>query len=182
MGQAKAWLEIGGRPLLVHVIDRIAPACERIVVAAAPGQRIPELPAGVVRVDDPERLHGRGPLVGVLVGLERLADDGVEIAYLSSCDAVALTTAHVRFMLDRLAGEAEAEGLVPRAAHTLHPLAAALRVGPALARARSMVANDRRRLVELASGWSTIADQELPDPGVLAACNDPEQWLRLRGG
>lgn len=179
MGRDKAWLELHGRPLLLHVLARIPPICERIVVAAAPGQVLPELPPGVTRVDDPPELHGRGPLVGVMIGLEALADAGIELAYLSSCDAAALSPDHVRFMLDRLAGSPSAAALVPRDEHTLHPLAAALRVIPALARARTMVANDRRRLLEWAESWPTIDAGELPDPRVLAPCNDPEQWQAI---
>lgn len=180
MGRDKAWLELGGQALLLHVIDRLAPVCERIVVAGAVDQPLPELPDGVARVDDPPALHGRGPLVGVVVGLEALAQAGIELAYLSSCDAAALSSAHVRFMLDRLAAMPDAEALVPRDEHGLHPLAIALRVEPALARARTMLANDRRRLLEWVADWPTIDADQLPDPRVLAPCNDPEQWRALR--
>jgi molybdopterin-guanine dinucleotide biosynthesis protein A len=182
MGRDKAWLELDGRPLLLHVIDRLAVVCERIVVAAAEGQRLPELPAGVVRVDDPPTLHGRGPLIGVWTGLEVLAQAGVELAYLSSCDAAMLSAVHVRFMLERLASSPEDEGLVPRDEQGLHPLSAAVRVEPALARARSMVADDRRRLLDWVASWPTIAANELPAPRVLAPCNDPEQWLEIIDG
>ena len=176
MGRDKAWLELGGRPLLVHVIESLAPVCDRIVVVAAPGQVLPALGPGVERADDPPRLHGRGPLVGVLVGLEQLARAGVELAYLSSCDAVGLTRAHVRFMLARLAALPDAAGLVPRDADTLHPLASALRVEPALARARALLEGDRRRLMELVEGWPTIDAASLPEPAVLSPCNEPGQW------
>jgi molybdopterin-guanine dinucleotide biosynthesis protein A len=180
MGRDKAWLELDGRPLLLHVIDRLAPVCGRILVVGAPDQRLPELPTSVTRVDDPPALHGRGPLVGVRIGLEALADTGIELAYLSSCDAAALTSAHVRFMLERLAAMPDADALVPRDDHGLHPLALALRVAPALARARSMLANDRRRLLEWVADWPTIGADQLPDPRVLAPCNDPKQWRALR--
>ncbi|MFV8755493.1 molybdenum cofactor guanylyltransferase [Nannocystaceae bacterium ST9] len=179
MGRDKAWLELEGRPLLLHVIDRLAPVCERIVVVAAPGQNLPDLPAGVARVDDPPALHGRGPLIGVSVGLEALARAGVELAYLSGCDAAALSDEHVRFMLERLAAAPEADALVPRDAQGLHPLASALRVEPAWARARAMVGDDRRRLFEWVEPWPTIDADELPDPSVLAPCNEPAQWLAL---
>jgi molybdopterin-guanine dinucleotide biosynthesis protein A len=179
MGRDKAWLALHGRPLLLHVLDRITPICERVVVAGAPGQSLPDLPPGVTRVDDPPELHGRGPLIGIVIGLEALADAGIELAYLSSCDAALLSSDHVRFMLDRLAATPHADALVPADEHTLHPLAAALRVAPALARARSMVANDRRRLLEWAAPWPRIDPSELPDPHVLAPCNDPEQWQAI---
>ena len=90
--------------------------------------------------------------------------------------AVGLTRAHVRFMLDRLAALPDAAGLVPRDADTLHPLASALRVEPALARARALLEGDRRRLMELVEGWPTIDAASLPEPSVLSPCNEPGQW------
>lgn len=71
MGRPKAWLDFHGRPLLQHVIARVRPWVDEIVVVAAPGQDLPDLAAAaapppvVVRDDHP----GAGPLPALTLGL-----------------------------------------------------------------------------------------------------------------
>ncbi len=183
MGAPKAWLELHGRPLLVHVIERVGVSCQPIVIAAAPELELPLLDAPVVRVDDPPDLCDRGPLVGVVTGLGALAERGIERAYLGACDAAALTEAHVELMLRRLdAGSADAVVPVDDDGR-LHPLAAALRLEPVLAKARDALASGRLRLIDLFESLATlerVPTSELPDPSVLEPCNTPEQWAALR--
>lgn len=181
MGRDKAWLELDGRPLLVHVVEILASRCRPIVVAAAPGQRLPSV-QGIVRVDDPE--PGAGPLVGVVAGLAALAEAGVDRAYLGSSDAIGISVEHVAFMLDRLARPG-LDAIVPRSSDgQLHPLAAALAVAPMLARARAQLEAGRPRLIELVTGpqIELVDADALPDPRVLAPCNTPQEWAALRGG
>lgn len=67
MGRDKAWLDAGGRPLIVRVLERLAPlATEMVVVVAADAAPLPDLAARVV-VD---RVVGAGPLGGLQAGLE----------------------------------------------------------------------------------------------------------------
>jgi molybdenum cofactor guanylyltransferase len=188
MGCDKAWLEFEGRALLVHVVAIVAERCRPIVVAARAGQQLPPLehPA-VERVDD--QLIDGGPLAGIVAGLSRLSEHGVERAYIGSCDAAAITTAHVAFMLDALREAPSKVALVPcdrdgRA----HPLASAVVVDAMLTRAKSQLSRQDLRLQALFQGPQVlrIASARLPDPEVLAPCNTPEQWealrLRVRSG
>lgn len=180
MGRDKAWLSLHGVPLLRHVVEQAAAAGARVVVAAAPGQALPELPAGVVRVDDPERLAGvAGPLAGIVAGLEWLVAAGVAEALLTSCDAVALTPTHVRFMLAQLDAHPHASGVVPCEGELVHPLAAALRCAPALARARVQLDAGELRLRSWADAFERVPAHALPDPRVLLPCNTPAQWQAL---
>jgi molybdopterin-guanine dinucleotide biosynthesis protein A len=72
-GVHKALAELEGRPLIAHVIARISPWVRRIVIACGPHEahlRQFELPL----LDD-GAFAGRGPLAGILAGLQSLAAD-----------------------------------------------------------------------------------------------------------
>jgi molybdopterin-guanine dinucleotide biosynthesis protein A len=182
MGRDKAWLEFGGRPLLVHVLAIVAERCRPIIVAARAGQELPPLEHHAVeRVDD--AMADGGPLVGLLAGLARLSERGVERAYVGSCDAAAITTGHVDFMLAELRRAPTMVALVPcdidgRA----HPLASAVVVDAMLTRAKSQLSRQDLRLQALFQGpqIGRIPAAKLPDPDVLAPCNTPEQLAALR--
>jgi molybdopterin-guanine dinucleotide biosynthesis protein A len=182
MGRDKAWLDFGGRPLLVHVLAQVAERCRPIVVAARAGQELPPLEhRAIERVDD--AITDGGPLVGLAAGLACLSERGVERAYIGSCDAAALTTAHVAFMLTALRMAPTMVAMVPCDIDGRgHPLASAVVVDAMLTRARSQLSRQDLRLQELFQGpqIGRIPAATLPDPNVLAPCNTPEQWEALR--
>jgi molybdopterin-guanine dinucleotide biosynthesis protein A len=182
MGRDKTWLELDGRSLLEHVLAIVSGCCAPIVVSARPGQALPPLPGEAERVDDP--IADAGPLIGVIAGLERLAARRVELAYLGSCDAAGLGTAHVSCMLDALRSDPTVIMAVPVEREQVHPLAAAVRVAAMLTRARERLAASDHRLRALAEGPQVLRIDvaALPDPRVLAPCNTPEQWGALRRG
>ena len=93
MGQAKAWLPFGNELILPRVVRILSEVVCPTVVVAAPGQEVPPLPADVEIARDPE--EGRGPLQGLVAGLEAMRDR-VDAVYLSSCDAPFLPPAFVR--------------------------------------------------------------------------------------
>ena len=186
MGRDKAWLELDGRPLLARVIELLALRCSPIVVSCRPGQVLPELrvaelrSGAVWRVDDPS--PDAGPLIGLHAALARLDAAGIEAAYLSGCDAAALSERHVEFMLERLRAEPAAIAAVPiESDGRRHPLAAALAVSELLARASAQLAAGEARLQALFSGPRVVEIEiaELPDPEALAPCNTPQQWDQL---
>lgn len=182
MGRDKAWLDLWGRPLLVHVVSIVAERCRPIVIAARAGQELPQIDhPNVERVDD--ELFDGGPLVGIVGGLARLSERGAERAYVGSCDAATITTAHVAFMLDALQREPGKVAMVPCDRDGLaHPLASAVVVDAMLARARSQLSRQDLRLQELFVGPQVgrVAASRLPDPDVLAPCNTAEQWQAIR--
>jgi len=93
MGRPKALLPFGDEVLLQRVVRQIAEAAWPIVVVAAADQPLPSLPEGVLVARDP--VSGRGPLVGLLAGLERLAPFA-EAAFVSSTDSPFVHPAYVR--------------------------------------------------------------------------------------
>jgi molybdopterin-guanine dinucleotide biosynthesis protein A len=81
MGRDKASLLWEGTPLLLRVLQRLAPIASGAWVAARPGQ---ELPSGDYRrVDD--RRPGEGPLAGLAVGLATIGGGEIPIA-VAACD------------------------------------------------------------------------------------------------
>lgn len=138
MGADKASLVLHGRPLLVHVVDALAVALDGpIVLAAAPGQALPDLPdlpgphgassCRPLRVDDPR--PGAGPLVGFTSGLRALlaCEPGLGSVVLVAVDLPGLRSEHVRRVVDLLAAAPSAWAAVPDLDGRLQPLAAAWR-------------------------------------------------------
>jgi molybdopterin-guanine dinucleotide biosynthesis protein A len=167
MGRPKAWLPFGGEVMLPRVVRLLGEAVAPVVVVAAPGQDVPELPDGADVVRDPER--GRGPLQGLGAGLEALRGRA-DAAYLSSCDVPFLQPAFVRRLIELLGDHAVC---VPRVGGYLHPLAAVYRleVAPVVAR---LLAEDRLRPAFLFDEVPT----RIVEPDELADVDESFQTLR----
>lgn len=158
MGQAKAWLPFGNELILPRVVRILSEVVCPTVVVAAPGQEVPPLPADVEIARDPE--EGRGPLQGLVAGLEAMRDR-VDAVYLSSCDAPFLRPAFVRRMIELLGLNSIC---VPWIGEFHHPLAAVYRIG-VLETAKVLLMENRPRPVFLFESLPTrvIAAAELSD-------------------
>jgi len=121
MGRPKAWLPFGPELLLERVVRIVSQVVAPVVVVAAQGQDLPELPPGVTITRDEH--EGLGPLAGLAVGLAALRGDA-EAAYLSSCDAPLLKPAFVTRMMELLEDNDLA---IPRDGQYHHPMAAIYR-------------------------------------------------------
>jgi molybdopterin-guanine dinucleotide biosynthesis protein A len=130
------------------------------VVVRAPGQELPELPAGIELVDDAR--EGRGPLQGLAAGLGAL-QGRAGVAYASATDVPLL---HPRFVERVLAAlDDDVDVALPVLGGFPHPLAAAYRVELAAAAERFLAA-DRMRLTEFVG---TCRVRELRAPELPAA-------------
>ena len=175
MGRPKAWLPFGGEVLLQRAVRILSQAVEPVVVVAAPGQDVPELPAGVRVVRD--AIEGKGPLGGLAAGLAAL--DGVaDAVYLSSCDVPFLKPEFVRRVASFLAGASVA---VPHVGGHFHPLSATYRTS-VLPCVREFLAAERLRLTTLFESLPTrviepheLADAD-PDFASLRNVNTPEEY------
>src|ERR671911_1568318 len=120
MGTPKAWLDWHGSTLLRRCCGIVARgAGGPVVVVRAPRQELPPLPGGVRVVDDAR--EGRGPLQGILAGLEAVDTD---VAFVASVD---LPFLHPRFVAAVCRGAADADVAVPFLGGYRQPLAAAHR-------------------------------------------------------
>lgn len=125
MGTAKAALEWHGSTLLYRAAAVTARSVDGpVVVVAAPGQDLPDLPAGVAVVEDP--VEGLGPMQGLAAGLAAVADRAVA-AFVCSTDLPFLHPAYVRRVLRGLADGVDV--VLPVARGFRQPLAAAYRTG-----------------------------------------------------
>ncbi len=123
MGASKAALEWHGSTLLYRAAAVVARAVDGpVVVVAAPGQELPELPAGVEVVEDP--VEGLGPMQGLAAGLAAV-EDRAEAAFVCSTDLPFLHPAYVRRVLAALTDDV----VLPVARGFRQPLAAAYRTG-----------------------------------------------------
>jgi molybdenum cofactor guanylyltransferase len=183
MGRPKAWLPFGGETMLARVVRRLGEVVAPIVVVAAPGQDVPELPPEVAVVRDPEQ--GRGPLQGLAAGLEALRGKA-DAAYLSSCDVPLLQPAFVRRLIALLG---EYDIAVPEVGGYRHPPAAVYRLEVGTIAAR-LLAEDRLRPAFLFDQARTrlVRPEELadvdPDFRSLRNLNTPaeyEEALRAAG-
>jgi molybdopterin-guanine dinucleotide biosynthesis protein A len=79
IGRDKAFLELGGRPLIAHVVERLASVCAEVLIVAGDTSLYADL--GVPVVED--RFRGVGVLGGLHTGLEVAAHD---VALAVGCD------------------------------------------------------------------------------------------------
>ena len=168
MGTPKALLPFGAETMLQRVVRLLGTIISPIVVVAAPGQTLPELPADVIVTRD-ER-EGRGPLEGLRAGLKALPG-AVEAAYVTSCDVPLLVPGFVRHMIDLLDDHdiavMEIDGFP-------HPLSAVYRRGT-LPHVEASLAQDRLRPVFLFDAVRTRrvqpAEMSSVDPQLLTLRN-----------
>jgi len=189
MGTAKSGLEWHGSTLLRRTVGTLARGLEGpVVVVRAPGQELPELPAGVEVVDDP--FEGRGPLQGIAVGLAAVADRAPG-AFVCSTDLPFLHTAFVRRVLRALA-DGPYDVVLPHVHGFRQPLAAAYATSLAplaaqllaegvsapkllLDRSRTLVLDDAALLEDAAL---RAADPELAS---VLNLNEPADYAAARG-
>lgn len=123
-GGDKSLAMLGGRPLLAWVIERLAPQC-RAVLLSANGDADRFASFGLPTVADHEEDRGKGPLAGLLAGLDWAAER------MPTTDAVVTlagdSPALPRDLVQRLAAARRQYGVPAAAARSgghCHPLAA----------------------------------------------------------
>jgi molybdenum cofactor guanylyltransferase len=126
MGVSKAALEWHGSTLLYRTAALLSRTVDGpVVVVAAPGQQLPELPLGVQVVEDP--VEGLGPMCGVATGLAAVGDLA-PAAFVCSTDMPFLHPAFINRVLHEFA-IADTDVVLPMAQGFRQPLAAVYRTG-----------------------------------------------------
>jgi molybdenum cofactor guanylyltransferase len=151
-----------GRPLLHHVVLRLAEFCPDLVVVIAPEARVPELPDDVPIRFARDVEPGEGPLAGLAAGLELVK---TELCVVAGGDMPELSAAVLTEML-RQAREAKAASVILRDRGELRPLPAVLTCAHALVVARRLVLGGERSLRALHEALDALPVDE-------------ETWLSL---
>lgn len=168
MGTPKAWLDWHGTTLLRRACGILARGTGGpVVVVRAPGQELPALPDGVRVIEDAR--EGRGPLQGILAGLQAVHAD---VAFVASVD---LPFLHPRFVAAVCRGIDGADVAVPHVDGFRQPLAAAYR--PALAPlVAELVERDEMKPAFLFERCETRWLEDLPHPESVRNLNEPADY------
>jgi len=183
MGQDKAWLELGGKPLVEHLTHHILPLADELIISTNSPDRFEPLlrslpiPAQLVA----DQTQGIGPLAGIASGLSRASHDlvlvlavdlpYVQVGLLSHMAGLAVDfQAVVPQILDPRCGEAVAE-----------PLHAFYRRSCLAAITAHLEAGDRRVvsfLSDVRTRWVLPEEVARFDPGFISFrnLNTPTDW------
>jgi molybdenum cofactor guanylyltransferase len=178
MGRPKAWLPFGQELMLQRVVRLIGTVAQPIVVVSAPGQDLPELPAGASIVRD--EISGRGPLQGLAAGFSALGDQ-VDLVYATGTDVPFLEPLWIA-RLAELIGDADLA--IPSIGDYYHPLAALYRPRVVLPAIAALLSQGRLRPLFLVEAVNTriVNEQEMrtvdPELGTLRNLNHPDEYER----
>jgi molybdopterin-guanine dinucleotide biosynthesis protein A len=176
MGVPKATLPFGPETMLQRVVRLLGTVVSPIVVVAAQGQELLELPSDVIVTRD-ER-ESRGPLEGLRAGLTALPES-VDAAYVTSCDVPLLVPAFAQRMFELLG---EHDIAVMEIDGFTHPLSAVYR-RTTLPHIESLLAENRLRPVFLFDAVHTrrvkVEEMVVADPqlNTLRNLNTREDYL-----
>lgn len=178
MGSPKAWLPFGPETLLQRIVRILRDVVSPLVVVAAVGQDLPDLPPDVLIARD-ER-EALGPVGGLAAGFAAL-QGRCDAAFATACDVPLLKPVVIRRICEALG---DRDLVIPKEEQFHHPLAAVYRL-TLEAKARELLAQNRLRPVFLLEGADVL---ELPidslrdiDPDLdsFKNCNRPEDYAAV---
>jgi molybdopterin-guanine dinucleotide biosynthesis protein A len=177
MGRPKALLEVGGRPVLTHLLEKLRWPGPTMLVTT-PGRERPPGAEGF-DVEVPDAVADEGPLRGIHTALLRLA---TELLVAIPVDMLGVERVHLEWFAGELASTPDALGVMGSRGGRVEPLPCALRRG-AIDLIGERLARGDRSLRGLASEPRivTIEASELPAQVWLNA-NTPDEWGRVTEG
>jgi molybdopterin-guanine dinucleotide biosynthesis protein A len=98
MGRPKAWLEAGNELLLVRIARERSELLSPVVLVAAQGQPLPEVPHVEIARDT---ASDRGPLEGLATGLA-LLEGRAEVAFVQACDMPSIKNDYIKTLIETL--------------------------------------------------------------------------------
>ncbi len=180
MGKPKALLDVDGRPILAHLLDRFRWPGPTLLVTAPGREKPPGHELFTREVVDP--IPDEGPLRGVLTALEA---SRTPITVVATVDMPEISAASLTWLVAELNARADALGIVcSRRGGQIEPFPAAFRQIAART-IRTRLADNERSMRSLARdgiltpvpcgcNWPEAAWTNLNHPG------DFERWLRAR--
>jgi molybdopterin-guanine dinucleotide biosynthesis protein A len=112
MGANKAFLEVGGRPIIERVIEQVALVSQEILLLTNTPDEYAHLGYPTV----PDAYPGQGSLVGIYSGLEAASHP---VALVVACDMPFLNASLLRHMISLAPGH---DAIVPRTKQGVEPL------------------------------------------------------------
>lgn len=145
MGSDKAWLQIGGVPLVIRMANLLGNVAEQVTLIAPPN-RFAELPLRVFADDEPDL----GPLGGIATALRVSRADWNIV---TGCDLPFLTGEWLTFLVER-ASKSKADAILPQSLQGhFEPLCAMYRTS-----ARTAISDALRRGVrKVTDGLAALA-------------------------
>lgn len=174
-GRDKALLRLAGRPLLAHVLERLAPQVAMLAISAN-GDPSRFATFGLTVLADPSDAAGAGPLAGLLAGLDWAASGGAAALVTVAVDTPSLPADLVRRLADAARGGIAVAAAPGPDGPERHPTAGLwpTRLRDAL---RSDIAAGVRRL----GGWAEAhgaREAWFPDPDGFLNVNAPADLVR----
>ncbi len=180
LGRDKALVELGGRPLVMHIHALLSVIVSRVTVVAP-------LRYSALRVNAiPDEWPGYGPLGGIVTALRHTGLEMPECEWnlILGCDMPFLTKDWLVYLAER-AQRTDADAVLPQTAHGLEPLCAAYRTRCAAALA---VALDRG-VRKITDGLAALAIEHVDEAAwkkfdsrgmLFKNMNTPEDYEEVR--
>ncbi|MCX7855964.1 MAG: molybdenum cofactor guanylyltransferase [Anaerolineae bacterium] len=174
MGLNKAFLELAGRPLIAHVLDRMAEVCEEVLIVADDVPRYAGLGVRVV----PDVFPGVGVLGGLHAGLQAARYD---LILAVGCDMPFLNPALLRAFA---AWAEEHDAVALRRGEQVETLHAAYR-RTCLPAMEAAIRASKRRIISffphVRVSYIAPEEAEALDPGLCSFrnVNTPEEWEQV---
>jgi len=112
LGENKAFIELGGKPMIMWVLDAFMDLFDEIFISANEPELFSSLPVQVV----PDAVPGGGALMGLYSSLKEMRN---EFAFVAACDMPFISKGLVSYMLNNAR---DCDALVPRIDSYIDPL------------------------------------------------------------
>ncbi|MDD4230669.1 MAG: molybdenum cofactor guanylyltransferase [Dehalococcoidales bacterium] len=99
-GKDKAWVDLNGRSLLQTVVTNLEFLGTEIIIVKAPGKELPPVSAEVEVTIVDDLIPGKGPVMGILTGLER---SSYHYNLVTACDMPFLNRNLTHYMIEQSA-------------------------------------------------------------------------------
>lgn len=176
MGREKPLMSVGGKPLIRRITEELTPLFSETIIVARPDHNGTWDAYGDRVVSDPDPYRGKGPLAGLLAGIES-----------SRFPRVFLTAGDMPFVSSKLASylisllQPPYQAVIPSVNHRIHPLFAAYHTDCAQT-VQQLMEQQTYRMMDLFSRiphkispsvqWDDLVD---PDIGLMNM-NSPRDW------
>ncbi|MBE6470858.1 MAG: molybdopterin-guanine dinucleotide biosynthesis protein B [Coriobacteriaceae bacterium] len=184
MGTSKALVPFNGRPLISHMVERLLPAADELIITTNEAERLAflldEYPEAGIRLV-PDIFPERGALAGFATAFEAAQNPLVAIV---ACDMALASPVLLAHQVERLV-QTGADAVVPANRHGFEPMHAVYRRDVCRPKARDLVESGSMRIRDLIDAIDvcelTPAEVRaiVPLGGVFANANTPEELAKL---